>query len=244
MSHTKLGRGVALVTGAGDGIGQATVLQLARDGWTVVGCGTDRARLNNTGKLLVAQSTRADLVLADITSPEEINRLMARLPDGRLDLLANVAYTSAIHQPGHPPPPRSEDRSLTATLISPMRLCLAVIPAMRSAGRGVTVNVSSRRGLHGFTRTLASLFAADSIRTTSIGRAGPAEAGAQGWYERAAGGGIRPGSRPSIGRLRWSERDVVATIGMDGIAALISWLATDEASDLNGAVVTATGGWS
>ena len=91
-SHTK----VALVTGAGSGIGRATALALLADGYAVVLTGRRRDALEQTAGL-AADSGRALVVPADVTDPESVRALFdaARAAFGRLDLLFNNAGTGA-----------------------------------------------------------------------------------------------------------------------------------------------------
>jgi NAD(P)-dependent dehydrogenase (short-subunit alcohol dehydrogenase family) len=92
---------IALVTGAGSGIGAASALALARDGWTVVLVGR---RVHPLQQLTVANPDLAlDASPADVTDEGEVAELFAgvRRRHGRLDLLFNNAGTGA--------PPRELD---------------------------------------------------------------------------------------------------------------------------------------
>jgi len=84
---------VAIVTGAGTGIGQAAALALLGDGWRVVLAGRRREPLSQTAK----ESDRALVVPADVTDPDSVRALFARAKQafGRLDLLFNNAGTGA-----------------------------------------------------------------------------------------------------------------------------------------------------
>lgn len=84
---------VALVTGAGSGIGRACALALLADGWTVWLAGRRLAALQATAQQAGAAAVRAHLFVADVGQPHEVQRLFdaIRTTHGRLDLLFNNA---------------------------------------------------------------------------------------------------------------------------------------------------------
>ena len=88
---------IALVTGAGSGIGRATTVALLREGYSVVLAGRRRDALEGTLADLRSDGTRALLVPADVTDPPAVAALFQRTKEtfGRLDLLFNNAGASA-----------------------------------------------------------------------------------------------------------------------------------------------------
>ncbi|WP_432839928.1 SDR family NAD(P)-dependent oxidoreductase [Dactylosporangium sp. CA-092794] len=242
---------VALVTGAGSGIGQETALRLAREGATVVGCDTDAAGLAATEKLLADDGLVARLMTADVTDQADIDRLVAALPDGRIDLLANVAGIMDYFLPVTELDDETWDRVIAVNLTGPMRLCRAVLPAMQARGEGAIVNVSSiggltgsvagtayvsaKHGLIGLTRSLACLYGPDGIRTNAV-----------------CPGGVRTGiGRTAFAKSQWAFERLAKSFerGMrtaepDEIASLICWLGSPEARNVNGAVIASDGGWT
>jgi len=84
---------VALVTGAGSGIGRHTALALLREGWSVVLTGRRREALEETAALSGDLRSRALPVSADVTDPTSVNMLFRQITAafGRLDLLFNNA---------------------------------------------------------------------------------------------------------------------------------------------------------
>lgn len=84
---------VALVTGAGSGIGRAAALALLKDGYRVVLAGRRREALDATVELAGAAAERALAVAADVTQPDSVNPLFAKTREafGRLDVLFNNA---------------------------------------------------------------------------------------------------------------------------------------------------------
>lgn len=140
---------VAVVTGAGSGVGRATVLKFAAEGWRVVLVGRRADALADTIALASA-SARAALTAApcDLARPDAIAALardvVARL--GRVDVLVNAA--------GNNIPRRSlgelsrEDYTavMDANVNGVLYLVQAFLPTMRQAGSGTIVNVGSEAG--------------------------------------------------------------------------------------------------
>ena len=88
---------IALVTGAGTGIGRSTALALLREGWAVVLAGRRREPLEATAALGQATGGRALVVPTDVSDPASVRALFATIREtfGRLDLLFNNAGISA-----------------------------------------------------------------------------------------------------------------------------------------------------
>ncbi len=88
---------IALVTGAGSGIGRAASLALLRDGWSVVLAGRHRETLERTAAEAGPDGARALPVPTDVSDPSSVQALFeaARNAFGRLDLLFNNAGTGA-----------------------------------------------------------------------------------------------------------------------------------------------------
>ena len=98
---------VAVITGAGSGVGRASALALLRDGWSVALAGRRLERLEETRQMAGADAARSIAVPTDVTDADSIAALFARVRDGygRLDLLFNNAGSGA-------PPLPLEDLSI------------------------------------------------------------------------------------------------------------------------------------
>ena len=88
---------IAIITGAGTGVGKAAALALSSEGWAVVLAGRRPEPLDETVKQIQAASGAAEAVPTDAADPESVKALFAKVKDthGRLDLLFNNAGTNA-----------------------------------------------------------------------------------------------------------------------------------------------------
>lgn len=240
---------VALVTGAGSGIGRAAVLRLAAEGATVFGCDVAEEGLGETSAQLAAAGLAADLRVADVTRQVDVDRVVAAA--GRVDLLANVAGVMDHFLPLGEVDDQTWDSVLAVNLTGVMRLTRAVLPAMVAAGAGAVVTVASEASLRGgsagvaytsskhavlgLVRHVAFFYGPKGVRSNAV-LPGPVATG------------IGATAEP---RSQWAlERAMVALAAMgpmaepDTVAAAISWLGSDEASTVNGAVLATDSGWS
>lgn len=94
---------VAIVTGAGSGIGRAATVRLAREGATVVACDLQADGLAGTAAAVQDAGGSVVTVEADVTRPEDIERLFTTAMEqvGRIDVLANVAGIMDWLLPAH-----------------------------------------------------------------------------------------------------------------------------------------------
>ncbi len=194
-------------------------------------------------------SERLALLTADITSEDDVAAIAASA--GAVDVLANVAGIMDGFVPLHDLRDEEWDRVLAVNVTGAMRLTRKVLPAMLAAGKGAVVNVASRaallggaagtayvaskHALLGLTRSTAVLYGPEGVRCNAV---------CPGAVETGIGSTATPRDPEHI--ARWMPLLGVATrmAQPDEIAAVISWLASDEASNVNGAAVTADGGWS
>jgi NADP-dependent 3-hydroxy acid dehydrogenase YdfG len=134
---------VAVVTGAGRGIGRAVAVELGRLGMRVVVTSRTRADLDETA----AEIRDVDVVAADIRSREDVEGVFARAHDrfGPVDVLVNAA---GVYHYG--PLVDARDSDYDAVMDTNMRgiffACRAVLPSMTQRRKGHIVNVASIAG--------------------------------------------------------------------------------------------------
>jgi NAD(P)-dependent dehydrogenase (short-subunit alcohol dehydrogenase family) len=139
---------VALVTGAGSGIGRATAVALARAGAEVALAGRRPEPLRETARLVEAEERRGLPFAADVTDEGRVERLVAAVLEqfGRIDVLVNNAGANVrrrtLAQTSVPDWRHVVDVNLTG----PFLLARAVLPHMRARGGGTIVNIVSESG--------------------------------------------------------------------------------------------------
>lgn len=142
---------VALVTGAGRGIGLATALALARRGASLAINDLDRAEAERAAALAADLGVQAAICPADVADAQQVQGMvqMALARFGRLDILINNA---GIGGRGHTLLEVTLDewqRMIAVDLTGVFLCCQAAVPAMIRQGGGKIVNISSVFGLHG-----------------------------------------------------------------------------------------------
>ena len=147
MSRTLEGK-VALVTGAGSGIGAATARQLALKGATVV---VNTARSIAAGEAVAAELEGASYVQADISIESDAERLVATAVErhGRLDVVVNNAGTT-VKIPHHDLDQVTAEvwhKILDTNVIGTFSVSRAAMAHLRATGDGCIVNVSSLAGV-------------------------------------------------------------------------------------------------
>jgi NAD(P)-dependent dehydrogenase (short-subunit alcohol dehydrogenase family) len=239
---------VALVTGAGRGIGRATAAQLAADGATVMGVARTAAELES-----LAADTGAQWLAADLSAPESCARAVAETERrlGRIDILVNNAgIGSTGERPVWEQDPARWRQALALNLDAPFELTRLALPGMieRGFGRvvmvcslaslaagvvpGMSAYVVSKHGLLGLVRAVAVEVAAHGITCNAVlpGSVRTATAELKVAEEAArAGATVEEGwaaraARSHAGRLV-SEAEV---------AAAIRFLVSAEAGGVNG----------
>lgn len=141
---------IAIVTGASSGIGRATALKLAADGFEVLAVGRDDAALADVCRTIARAGGAADRLVADVTADDTPSRIVAKATtkhDG-IDAIVNAAGiiasgdVTATTDAGW-------DEMMNINVRSPFRLLREAVPALVKR-RGSVVNLSSVAGVRAF----------------------------------------------------------------------------------------------
>jgi 3-oxoacyl-[acyl-carrier protein] reductase len=145
---TPLSDQVALVTGAGRGIGAAIARTLASLGAHVVLCGRTNAALNSTAAAILATGGKAQAEQCDVTDLDAVQNLASSLERNfrRLDILVNNAGVGSFAGPLHEMTPHDWERILNTNLRGVFYCIRAFAPMMIRAKSGHIVNISSLAG--------------------------------------------------------------------------------------------------
>ena len=239
---------VIAVTGAGGGIGTAIAQRFARESGQVVVTDSNAEGAETTTKSIVAEGLSAVTMVADISKRDAcyqlIDDVIAKF--GKIDVLINNA---GINRRGPIMELSDDDWDMTmaVNVTSMFHLCRATIPHMIKAGGGAIVNTASQWGLYpapghiaynvskaavaSFTQNLARDYAPQKIRVNAVC---PGEIGTP-MLQKAA---ERKG-------LTFADFDKMVPFGRigrpDEVAALMAFLASDEAEFMCGSLVEITG---
>ncbi|MBZ5722257.1 MAG: SDR family NAD(P)-dependent oxidoreductase [Acidobacteriia bacterium] len=139
---------VAVITGAGRGIGAAIARRLAELGALIVLCGRTRGPLEATSAAISRSGGRAEVVECDVADLSSVERLAAQVEHslGRVDILVNNAGIAEFDRPLHQLPPESWDSVMNTNLRGAYYTMRSFAPLMIRARRGYIVNISSLAG--------------------------------------------------------------------------------------------------
>ena len=144
----------AIVTGAGNGLGRAIALGLARAGARVILVGRTESKLAETAALLPSEPKAFRVAVCDVSSPASVDALRAELDaDGdEISLLINNAGIGGPVKALTDIEPEEWDEVFAANVRSIYLMCRAFLPAMTARGSGDVINVASVSGKRPLTR--------------------------------------------------------------------------------------------
>lgn len=245
---------VAIITGAGQGIGEATARAFAREGAKVV-----IAEFNETTGAAVADALKKEghnalFIKTDVARPDDCQKMVQKTYDhfGTIDILVNNAGINVFHEPLLMPEDEWK-RCFAVDLEGVWHCTRAALPVMRAQKKGAVVNIASvhsfaiipntfpypvaKHGLLGLTRSLGIQYAADGIRVNAI---------SPGYIEtQIARDYWSTFDDPDAERQRTYDMHPPKRIGKpEEVAMTAVFLASDEAPFINAAAIVIDGGKS
>lgn len=253
MSVTPNGPGRSIiVTGAGSGIGRATALRFAKEGARIVVADVDPVGAQAVAEEITQAGGTAATVIGDLRDQAVVDQVAATAMEefGGIDVLVNNAGIMDSMSAAADTGDDEWERVIGINLTAPFRLTRAVLPHMLAAGKGAVVftaseaslrgsaagaaYTASKHGIAGLTKSLAVMYRDKGIRSNAVAPGGTvtnirveADRGAHGPAALA----------PYMG-------NVGSPAAADEQAAAIVFLASDAASNINGAILPVDNGWS
>ncbi len=237
---------VCIITGAAQGIGLATALKFAQEGAIVIACDVRRAGVDAAVQACRAHEERAQGFLMDVTDREQVEAVVRQVSDrfAGIDVLVNNA---GITQDARlvKMTQAQFDRVIDVNLRGVFHCAQAVAEGMTRRGRGVILNASSVVGIYGnFGQTN---YAASKFGVIGFTKTWSRELGPKGVRVNAVAPGFIEtpilNSMPVDVIASMRERVPLKRLGQpEEIANVYAFLASDEASYVNGAVIEVCGG--
>lgn len=249
---------VALITGAGSGIGKAAALALAESGFSIGVLGHTSEEISLTVDEIVAAGGQAVPLLADITDENQMSAALRQLVDrfGRLDVVVANAGINGVWAPIDDLKLAEWNRTIAVNLTGTFLTIRAVVPELKRAGGGSIVVVSSINGTRTFTTPGATAYTATKAAQVAMVQQLSLElarhririnAVCPGEIETNihANTNLRKEDETAI-PVVWPEGQVPITGGRPGrsedVADVIAFLASDKSRHITGSPIWVDGG--
>jgi 3-oxoacyl-[acyl-carrier protein] reductase len=160
---------VAIVTGAGRGIGRAISVALARESATIVLASRSEQHLQQTADMVTEAGGKAQIIPTELTKEQSIKNLVSQTAEqfGRLDVLVNnagITHSALLEDTA------TEDweRLMWVNARAPFILCREALPLLRKSDRTYIVNISSVVGVKGYPGQSAYTSSKHALRGMSM----------------------------------------------------------------------------
>jgi 3-oxoacyl-[acyl-carrier protein] reductase len=252
---------VAVVTGAGGGLGRVFARSLAAAGATVVAVDIREAAAEETAQLLRTAGASAEAIPADVSDDAEVIRLASRLESlyPHVNVLVNNAGISTPSRRVHEIAVDEWDEVIRVNLRSAFLCTRAIVPMMFEAESTSIINISSVVGVRALDPSIISQAAYVASKAAIVGLTMQtaadygsigirANAIAPGWH-LGTDLGKRVGNYPSpeeqrLLRAQLAQRTPLRRTGEPiELAGLVVYLASDASSFVTGQVLAHDGGW-
>ncbi|MGY1838144.1 MULTISPECIES: SDR family NAD(P)-dependent oxidoreductase [unclassified Modestobacter] len=240
-------RRVALVTGAGRGIGRATAERLAHDGLTVVVADRSEELAREAAEGITVSGGKAQSAVLDVTDRAAVFEAVAEIVEshGRIDVVVNNAMW-VLYKPLTEFSEEEIDGLLAVGLKASFWTMQAAVPPMTGQGGGAIVNLSSPAATRGVAGS--AVYSAVKGAVASLTRQASQELGPVGIRVNAVVPGAVPtqGARAVVDDAGYEIRRKMSPLGRLGtpedVAAAIAWLASEDARFVTGHLLAVDGG--
>lgn len=235
---------VAIVTGAGSGIGHASSLRLQEDGMTVIALDVD---------VESAAEVSPNALALDVSDAEQVSDVMAEVLSRwpRIDVLVNNAGITGSAQAttAHETPVEEFDRVMAVNVRGPFLCSRAVLPPMIEAGGGHIITIASAAGIVAFPGRCA--YTTSKGAALQLARSLAVDYGRLGIRSNAVCPGMveTPMTRwrldqPDLRDQMESKIPIGRVANPEEIADVVSVLASGRMAYANGAALVVDGGWT
>lgn len=244
---------IAVVTGAGSGMGKSIAIVYASEGARVVVTDINEASANATVDEIKSAGGDAIAVLANVAKEEDIQNLIdtAVQTYGTVDILVNNAGIMDNFEPAGDIEDEQWERIFAVNTTSVMRATRKVLPVFLEKQQGIIINIASNGGIQGaragaaytaskhavvgFTKNTGFMYAQKGIRCNAI---------APGSVETNIVSSMTKINEFGMGRVR-PGLGINPRLGKpEEIAKVALFLAAEDSSFVNGTVIAADGGWT
>jgi len=249
-NDTRLEGRTALVTGSTGGLGVAIARALADAGAFVVVSGRNKERGDDVVAGITSAGGRAAFVVADLgggaSAATDLAEQAAIAAGGEIDVLVNNAAMLLMPTPTAEVSEQALRDAFAVNVFAPFLLTGVIAPAMAKRGRGAIVNIGSITGLHGSSGS--AIYSANKAAIHSLTTSWADECGPSGVRVNA----VAPGPIGTERQLEFADHvaPVLARIPSrrmstpEEVAASVLFLASDDATNIHGAVLSVDGGWA
>lgn len=222
---------IAIITGAGRGVGRSTALAFARAGAKVVLCSRTQAQLDEVVSEVTQHGGEALAVVGDVACEEDVRRLFEQAVQtyGRVDILVNCAGIVAV-KPFLEMDTETWDNVINVNLRGTFLCCRAAFGVMAEQKQGVILNLSSLSGVKG----VEKFPGLSAYNVSKSGVAGLTEILAvEGKPYNIRVSAVSPGA-VATEMLRQAAPHLEAGMTPDELAEILLFLADDTGSKFNG----------
>jgi NAD(P)-dependent dehydrogenase (short-subunit alcohol dehydrogenase family) len=249
-NNTRLKGRTALVTGSTGGLGVAIARALADAGAFVVVSGRNKERGDDVVAGITSAGGRAAFVVADLGGgarvATDLAEQAATAAGGEIDVLVNNAAMLLMPTPTAEVSEQTLRDAFAVNVFAPFLLTGVVAPAMVKRGRGAIVNIGSITGMRG--RSGSALYSANKAAIHSLTTSWADEYGPSGVRVNA----VAPGPIATERQAEFADylAPVLAQIPSrrmstpEEVAASVVFLASDDAANIHGAILSVDGGWA